>query len=189
MKKALVATILGLATVASTFAQGKIIFGNYGAGGLNAPITYGSLSGALNGQLVPGPTFTATLYYQLGTVSLAAASGAATPVPGGWNLVTGSSTAIDSNDPGYFYGPQLFINDYVSGSISFVVVASGTVASTPYSGRSAAFTLNSIATGLSPAGNFGSAMSSFVVNPVPEPSTFALAGLGLASLLIFRRRK
>jgi hypothetical protein len=24
---------------------------------------------------------------------------------------------------------------------------------------------------------------------VPEPSTFALAGLGLASLLIFRRRK
>jgi len=27
------------------------------------------------------------------------------------------------------------------------------------------------------------------VTPVPEPSTFALAGLGLASLLIFRRRK
>jgi hypothetical protein len=27
-------------------------------------------------------------------------------------------------------------------------------------------------------------------NPViPEPSTFALAGLGLASLLLFRRRK
>jgi hypothetical protein len=29
----------------------------------------------------------------------------------------------------------------------------------------------------------------FVVNPVPEPSSLALAGLGAASLLLFRRRK
>jgi hypothetical protein len=29
----------------------------------------------------------------------------------------------------------------------------------------------------------------FVMQPVPEPSTFALAGLGAAALLIFRRRK
>ena len=29
----------------------------------------------------------------------------------------------------------------------------------------------------------------FALFPVPEPSTFALAGLGLASLLLFRRRK
>jgi hypothetical protein len=29
----------------------------------------------------------------------------------------------------------------------------------------------------------------FVVNPVPEPSSMALAGLGAASLLLFRRRK
>ena len=27
------------------------------------------------------------------------------------------------------------------------------------------------------------------VTPIPEPSTFALAGLGLAGLLIFRRRR
>jgi len=29
----------------------------------------------------------------------------------------------------------------------------------------------------------------FTVSPVPEPTSFALAGMGLASLLIFRRRK
>jgi hypothetical protein len=28
-----------------------------------------------------------------------------------------------------------------------------------------------------------------LIIPVPEPSTFALAGLGLAGLVIFRRRK
>jgi len=34
-----------------------------------------------------------------------------------------------------------------------------------------------------------SAYNGLVLAPVPEPSTFALAGLGIASLLIFRRRK
>jgi len=32
-------------------------------------------------------------------------------------------------------------------------------------------------------------MPATILNPVPEPSTFALAGLGAAALLIFRRRK
>jgi len=32
-------------------------------------------------------------------------------------------------------------------------------------------------------------MTAFGVSPVPEPSTFALAGLGAAAMLIFRRRK
>ena len=32
-------------------------------------------------------------------------------------------------------------------------------------------------------------MPATVLNPIPEPSTFALAGLGAAALLIFRRRK
>ena len=32
-------------------------------------------------------------------------------------------------------------------------------------------------------------MSALVLDPIPEPSTFALAGLGAAALLIFRRRK
>jgi hypothetical protein len=35
----------------------------------------------------------------------------------------------------------------------------------------------------------GSGAAPFGVSPVPEPTTFALAGLGAAALLIFRRRK
>jgi len=34
-----------------------------------------------------------------------------------------------------------------------------------------------------------SAINAFGLTPVPEPTTMALAGLGIASLLIFRRRK
>ncbi|MCX6922237.1 MAG: PEP-CTERM sorting domain-containing protein, partial [Verrucomicrobia bacterium] len=35
----------------------------------------------------------------------------------------------------------------------------------------------------------GMTLGPLVTGPVPEPSTFALAGLGAAALLIFRRRK
>jgi len=38
-----------------------------------------------------------------------------------------------------------------------------------------------------PAGN--TTFASFTVQPIPEPSTFALAGLGAAAMLIIRRRK
>jgi len=50
-------------------------------------------------------------------------------------------------------------------------------------------------TGVLPAGatpnfNFGAGgFNGLVLTPVPEPSTIALAGLGAASLLLFRRRK
>jgi hypothetical protein len=39
------------------------------------------------------------------------------------------------------------------------------------------------------AGNYDITYSSITLNAVPEPSTFALAGLGIAGLAIFRRRK
>jgi hypothetical protein len=39
------------------------------------------------------------------------------------------------------------------------------------------------------SGNYDITFNSLTLNPVPEPTTFALAGLGIASLVIFRRRK
>jgi len=41
----------------------------------------------------------------------------------------------------------------------------------------------------SAAGTSQSAINAFALTVVPEPTTMALAGLGIASLLIFRRRK
>jgi hypothetical protein len=48
--------------------------------------------------------------------------------------------------------------------------------------------MNTGGTGL--AGGYGEvSIDNITLNPVPEPSTLALAGLGAAALLIFRRRK
>jgi hypothetical protein len=44
-------------------------------------------------------------------------------------------------------------------------------------------------TPVSLAGSFTGMTLTAVTGPVPEPSTFALAGLGAAALMIFRRRK
>jgi len=54
-------------------------------------------------------------------------------------------------------------------------------------GKSGSFTVNGIGGSVNTAPVFAS--PSFNLYFVPEPSTFALAGLGAAALLIFRRRK
>lgn len=192
MKKTLVATILGIATVASVMAQGSVKFNNYDAF-TYAQITYGSTGGGVQGAGV-NSTFTAGLYYSFGTVAWA--GGIADPTTGGFTA-NSIETVINSGSfaglPGYFGGAVASIPGYTAatGAITFVVVAynGDDYASSSIRGSSQAFTLSSIATGALPVGSLGAGLQPFAVNAVPEPSTFALAGLGLASLLIFRRRK
>lgn len=190
MKKALVTTILGLAAAVAVQAQGTVKFLNYGFT-TDAQVTYGPTG---NGPLNAGVnnTYTAGLYYQLGTVSWA--GGIADPGASGWTLASASATFAApnvGNTPGYFDGGNVVIPSYVTGPISFVVVAytGANYSNAVYRGSSIGFTLPDIATGLTPAGEFGAGFQPFQVNFVPEPSSFALAGLGLAGLLIFRRRK
>jgi len=177
MKKALVATILGIAASAATsFGQGFINFDNYvNNGSTGAQITFnGQAPGPVAGTPIPD-NFQAHLWYALGTV--------ADPTVGG-TLISSSTM---NQGTGYFSAGNVAIPNYVSGPITFRVTADGTFASTPWFGQSATWTLPSIATGTSIPGITD--FAAFAVAPVPEPSTFALAGLGSAALLIFRRRK
>jgi len=208
MKKTLVAAILGLAAAASIQAQGFIQLYNYNnatpATGINNNvITYGINSGGTLGAAVSGG-YTVGMYYAIGdvTASVNAAFTSAIDVPAGMTLATGAgSTALLGGDgfPAGTYGNTASYGgagfppgtQAVNFLVTIVVVAYNgtgyTSLDTTARGHSQAFTMtaNTFAT----PNQTGSFQNPFSVVAVPEPSTFALAGLGLASLLIFRRRK
>jgi len=204
MKRKLAAAILGIAAsvslVSSAHAQGRVLFNNYGGSGANttfAPVNYGAGTGGTVGAGI-NSTYTAGLWYFLGTQSLAASTPGNDGLPAGWEVasVTQQFNTGGPGSEGIFVGPQATIADYVSGPITFAVTAfnGANYGAAPASGiwargHSAGFTLSGIATGLSAAGNFGPGLTSFSVNPVPEPSIFALSGLGAAALMLIRRKK
>jgi len=81
-----------------------------------------------------------------------------------------------------------------NGSAPVEFVFYGITANGKYAGFSSVGTITPAASGTgAPApGVFGSnpgQISSWVLTPVPEPTTLALGGLGAAALLLFRRRK
>lgn len=199
MKKTLVATILGLVTslaaVSSSYGQGQVWMDTYNANSaVGALTTYGAGSGGTVGAGVDS-TFHAVLYYSLGNSLTDVAD--ASDVGAGLTLVAGSTAQYNvgptAGSPGYFVGSIVTIPDYVSGPITFEIVAfnGADYASSTVRGKSGTFVLPSIATGTTQPGFFDGLpnFQVFSAAPVPEPSTFALAGLGLAGLLIFRRRK
>lgn len=163
MKRALLASILGIATVVSSYGQGFVYFDNYANfGGAGAQITMPGGAG------IP-VNFTVNLNYALGTVvdPLLVSSLAAT-------------TSALNQGPGYFSNGGVTIPNYVSGAITFQLNVTGTSGGLDYVGHSSLLTLSSIATGLSLPTYLD--IPSFSVVPVPEPSTFALLGLGAAAM-------
>jgi len=127
MKRALVASILGLAaSVASSFGQGAVNFSNYSASPYY-PVAYSTTKpipgGATAGQGV-GATFNVELGYFIGT----------TVNPAQITLLPSSITAINpalmappggvgSPTTGYFIGPTVAIPGYSSGPVTFEILA------------------------------------------------------------------
>lgn len=215
MKKILVSAILGLAAIASVQAQSSIRLYSYGTSSDATPagpthtgnIVYGAGSQGPIGtavQLAHG--YTVGVYYALGDVTAAANSsiGGATTQAGanagslaasGLTLATGiGATAILGTDGNGIYDnvPGYVIPGASGDQVVTLVLVAYNGASYETSaltgrGHSAAFTMTALSSPAFPllTGNFA---GGFAVT-APEPSTFALAGLGLASLLIFRRRK
>jgi hypothetical protein len=184
MKKSILIAILGVAASAATsYGQGYVVMNSYGANSGVGAIT--SLGGA--STPLPG-TFTAELFYALGTVSDPGNSG---PISGLFTAVPSSIVNYDANNDGYFQGSTVIIPAYVSGAISLEIWASGPGNVT---GRSGSFTESTVTSSAAAPPSFfgdnGTGMPSFVVVSVPEPTTLALAGLGgLASLVAFRRKQ
>ncbi|HEU5122630.1 MAG TPA: PEP-CTERM sorting domain-containing protein [Verrucomicrobiae bacterium] len=189
MKRKLIASLVGVVVagsmVASTYGQGQVNFVNYTFGTEGLITSYVTIEGS-NAKI--GSDFYANLLYSLNGGSTF------TLVPGSLTSFFGT-TGEDATSPGLFSGGTLTIADYVSGPISFIVQAfnGADYASSLAKGQSAVFTLPQLATAANQLPipdimNNGAGLQSFTV-VVPEPSTFALAGLGSAALLMFRRRK
>jgi len=198
MKRKIIASLLGIAgsiaLVASSHAQGSVNFANY-ASDVNAPVTFGQTQSGngvtgVNGGSV-GSEFTAALMYSLNggstyTLLDQASAAAGTSYP---TAFLGADNGGAGTGAGYFVGPTVTIPGYTSGAVSFIVQAyhGASYAAADWKGQSASFVVPSLATGLATPGDLVG-MPAFVVT-VPEPSVFALAGLGAASLMAFRRKK
>jgi len=172
-------------STACVLAQGTVNFQN-GGPGVNAIIRDADTTA------LSGAAYSADLYWALGTVTdptLLQSSGFSTA------FGTGASA-------GYFFGGVLGIPGTLAAGGQLVTVqirtwrgadgANWLAASTPAGAHHGEGNLFQVTLGGGPTPPpFFTAMTPFTltVNPVPEPSTFALAGLGAAALLLFRRRK
>lgn len=197
MKRILV-TLTAVAVSALTmYGQSRVNFNNYVSGNaITVGIdNMGAVGGAAGANV--GANYSVQILWAAGTYAdlglfLAASPQSSTPVP--FFGATGGSPGTDG--AGLFDGGTVAFGGaagtytalarawYNNGQYSTYSAASGASAN---AGQSALFTVNaSIAPTPPPNTTFGS----FTVGAiVPEPSTFVLAGLGIASLLLFRRRK
>jgi len=189
MKKLIVTTLASFATLAA-FAQGQVNFVNVsGSPPLNAPIFDGlnttvKLAGAnYQAGLYAGPTSTSLAYVGNSTAFLTG---------GGAGYFNGGTTTLTGIAGGATAWLSVWAWDATLGGTTAGATLTQAIASgkPDVYGFSAPF---SVVTG-NPAGSPPTTpavmvgLTSFTM-VVPEPSTFALAGLGAAALMIFRRRK
>jgi len=187
MKKTIVLAILGIAAgVVSSQGQATVNFSNYYSG--TAPtINY-------QGSGIPvGSEFQAELYFVVGA-GASDATVMANPFPASLVHFGNSYPAYPAadgdtvNGAGWFLGSGLDLGGTAQETISAEVVAfNGTdYASSAIKGKSGVFTLVTGGGLVLPASLQG-AMPNFTV--IPEPTTMALGGLGLAALMLYRRKQ
>jgi hypothetical protein len=200
MKKTIVMAVLGLAaSAATTFGQGLATFDSYAS---SIATSFGSDQGANAGNALSSG-FTASLVYSLSAVVQgASAVGDTTLAAGLLQAYQMPDAANSANGPlaasyygaGYFTGSgnsaDLRLASYSGSALVYmeVIAYNGTTyANSTIRGHSAIFS-ESLATGINSPSDVAFTPFS-VVTAVPEPTTMALGGLGLAALLVARRKK
>jgi hypothetical protein len=194
--------VVGLSAL-TMYGQGRVSFNNQSTFAPADAITIGALNiGAIGGNTgwgIGGDKYAVQLRWALGTFGSQSAFDAANPLSSG--SFSGAAFLANTGDLASFSG--FFDAGVVSGigapgaytmqvSAWYNVGAAnatyaGAFAAGSNVGQSGLFQVNVTA---SPTPVNSTVFPGFqVVAPIPEPSTFVLAGLGIASLLLFRRRK
>jgi hypothetical protein len=208
MKK-LVLAACALTCAASVFAQGTVVFNNRVTGTVVTHVYSGATaqSGNAANDFPTGATswagytpldgagYSAQLWAAPGAGAAEASLKGALPITtfrsgsgaGFVNGVTATLTDVPADAP--VATMQLRVWDNKNGTVNDWATAS---AGTGAFGKSPLFEVQKIGGVANPAPNLTGLVSFSITGGgtvVPEPSTFALAGLGAAALLIFRRRK
>lgn len=211
MKKLILTTLMSVATVAA-FAQGTVNFSNLSTALASPPdrlVRFGDNFGTIGEPALGAPASTnihsglvAQLFYGASTAS-ASSLVAVSTAPGGLRASTSASVGtwfgngtrtLTGFNPGDTLNLQVRVWDITKGTDYNVVTDPANRANYlgNWFGASAIFQYT-ITTNPTPApsesnmNNFAGFSLTFV--PVPEPTTFALLGLGAGALLAFRRRK
>jgi hypothetical protein len=196
MKRVLLASIIGMAAVASSFGQGMVLFDNYsnsqGQVLFTTDLTHIAPFDASLAGLPVGSEFNLALFAINGTTG----SSVGMQQIGSGFISQGAGNTPDGDlGAGYFAIGSVTVPSYVPGSAaSFLLEAylGASYATSTYKG-SVIWTEPSSSITQSVTDGKGAFMAepSFYVageTIVPEPTTFALLGLGSAALLIFRRK-
>lgn len=182
MKKTLL-TLSCLVVGVVAYGQGTVNFANIAGAAVNAPIFQNDGTTRLAGaqyqvQLLAGPT----------ADSLTAIATAPFQTGAGAGYFVGGTQVIPGVVGGGTAWIQILVWDTSAGATYAAALASGL--DNVY-GFSSVFSVVTGNPSAEPPGTPAllTGLQSFSLVVVPEPSTFALAGLGLAGLLLFRRRK